>query len=103
MAFADYIIKIFIVRLAARLRGSCRLTVSLICLFTSFAAIVMTINLSMTIVCMNKRNITCNGSEEIKSNSSLEFMELNGTCNNVQKVIIIYFIPFVRLVHSRHV
>lgn len=75
------------VRSTARLLGSCRLTVSLTCLFTSFAAIVTTINLSMAIVCMNRRTKTCIGSEEINSNSSFGFPELNGTCSDTRKVI----------------
>ncbi|XP_046436871.1 sialin-like [Daphnia pulex] len=70
---------------APRLLGSCRLTVSLTCLFTSFAAIVTTINLSMAIVCMNRRTKTCIGSEEINSNSSFGFPELNGTCSDARE------------------
>ncbi len=47
----------------------------------------MTINLSMAIVCMNRRTKTWNGSEEINSNSSFGFRELNGTCSDAKKVI----------------
>ncbi|XP_045027408.1 sialin-like [Daphnia magna] len=69
--------------IAPRLLLSCRLTISLTCLFTSFAAILMTINLSMAIVCMNKRSKQLNRTDEINStNSSSGYFGLNSTCSD---------------------
>ncbi|KAK4022974.1 hypothetical protein OUZ56_008416 [Daphnia magna] len=69
--------------IAPRLQLSCRLTISLTCLFTSFAAILMTINLSMAIVCMNKRSKQLNRTDEINStNSSSGYFGLNSTCSD---------------------
>ncbi|KAI9555754.1 hypothetical protein GHT06_018269 [Daphnia sinensis] len=69
--------------IAPRLLLSCRLTISFACLFTSFAAILMTINLSMAIVCMNKRSKQLNRTDGINStNSSLEYLGLNTTCGD---------------------
>ena len=69
----------------APLLGSCRLTISLMGLFAYFIGIVVSINLGMAIVCLNKRNATVLNTTEEESNCTIigNHTEPEATCQLV--------------------
>ena len=75
--------------LTASLMGSCRLTISLIISFASFAAISQTINLSMAIVCLNQQSKPRNATENFNCTLNTELNASNETFEDTTQVIII--------------